>query len=612
LKLKCVKVPVSDRLKGGENGKGRGCGFCLTVISKEFIMEKLCKTTFSWRVGQWLMGSLAFGLCLCIATMGSAEKLPVYRLAKAKSDPEGVSKKRERAAEILKSVQKGRVRGRVEKADRLGAIVQRAGETEVEIHEKSGGFFVRNAEKLWKPTDKPTRLPSQANARKTADKFLADNALLPTGRAKAKFTDFTDLNAVSDEPRAKPIVLDRQVNYEVEVTVNRGGRDVSLPVVGGGGRFRVAVGDREEVIGAHGVWRPIEEVIAEEEIISKSQAEREFRGKFRNVRVTKADAFLAYYSAPAYEEQEVLAPVWVVKGEIQVGDDRVPMRNVMIAATKKHPLKQPKVTKGRARKKDEQPREGSINEDEVPEVEGRNPRGATHECGAWFIGESGGLSGSAANAKGFNDRLEAAGWKVNAYWGDANCYESDWRSNDDSWVDAADAVFYTGHASPNSWMLSSPDDTSLHYGEVQSAGNDLWGNVDCEWIVIAACGPLQSSHFTTGVGNAFDRWRGSFDGLHILLGYGAVTYDNTSEGSRFAQLCLAGWPVIDAWFRTAWEIQPSTNGYSPPNGPKIYVCAMYAHKGDHATRYDHFWGCGTTVSDPREPGQHRYLMWQGT
>jgi len=237
------------------------------------------------------------------------------------------------------------------------------------------------------------------------------------------------------------------------------------------------------------------------------------------------------------------------------------------------------------------------------------------EAATSWIGPSQGLSGSPANAQGFVDGLSAAGWTINFNWGEANAWESDWNSNDDNWVDSADFVFYTGHADENGWVLNVPADTSLDYTEVgltPGIPHDHYGQNDLEWFIIAACGPHESSHFTTGVGNAFDRWRGIFDGLHVFMGYGAVTSDNTTEGARVVELALAGWPIIDAWFRTAWEIQPSTNGYSAPYGPTVYVTAMYAHRGDHATRDDHIWGTGTTVADPVSPGQERYFMWSGT
>jgi hypothetical protein len=228
-----------------------------------------------------------------------------------------------------------------------------------------------------------------------------------------------------------------------------------------------------------------------------------------------------------------------------------------------------------------------------------------------WIGPSQGLGGSPGNKQGFVDHCRAAGWTVNFDWGESWAWENDWRSNDDYYVDGADLVFYTGHASPSGWVLNSPSDTFMHYTEVGGT-TDIWGNTDVEWIGIAACGPLQSTHFTTNTSNAFDRWRAAFDGLHILLGYGAVTYDNTSEGRRFMELTRSGWSVIDAWFRMAWEIQPSWNGYGAPNGPWIYVVAMYAHNGDHCARYERLWGMGQNCSDVVGSTQQRYMVWSGT
>ena len=147
-----------------------------------------------------------------------------------------------------------------------------------------------------------------------------------------------------------------------------------------------------------------------------------------------------------------------------------------------------------------------------------------------------------------------------------------WQRNDDTWVDAADFVFYTGRANKDGWVLSSPDDGFLSFKEVgagPATAGDLWGQQDLEWAVIAACGPLQDDLISAGGGDVLARWDGAFDGLHSLLGYGAITYDNTDEGKRIVQYAKAGAPIIDSWFRTAREIKPSTNGASPPDGPDV-------------------------------------------
>jgi len=75
---------------------------------------------------------------------------------------------------------------------------------------------------------------------------------------------------------------------------------------------------------------------------------------------------------------------------------------------------------------------------------------------------------------------------------------------------------------------------------------------------VAACGSLEDDVISTGGADVFDRWDSAFDGLHLLLGYGSVTNDNEEEGKRVIQYARQGSTLIDVWFRTGREIQPST------------------------------------------------------
>lgn len=567
--------------------------------------------------------SLAVGLG--VPTGSRAETLPVFKLAEARVDPA-------LAKGLLAGLNRGQFPPEAKPVERPGVVGYRAGKRVVEIEKASGGVFLADFDRLWNPMARP-KAPGQAEAQQLADRFLAEQHLLPAGdkRVRLRPATYSESAVAADVPGpVQKTVLDVQVNYGVEVTVKREGREQAVPVVGGGGEFKVALGEGGAVVGYAGVWRPIATVEATPEIVSQAAAEAAFKKRAGSLKLTRVQSFLAYYSAPAFERQTHLAPVWVVQAEAEIDGQRVPLRNEIVAATKFGPAFRPVPAK--PRKGDEKPLPPSLEGDEgpttgdggspsplgrvsrlfeLPVARAQNP----FEAGTSWIGPSQGLGGSPANAQGFVNGLAAAGWTVNFNWGEAAAFESDWNANDDSWVDAADFVFYTGHANSDGWVLNKPDDTFLRFSEVGASPgspNDRYGQNDLEWIVIAACGPHQSSHFTTGVGNAFDRWRGIFDGLHVFMGYGAITYDNTTEGSRVVELARAGWPVIDAWFRTAWEIQPSTNGASAPNGPNILVTAMYAHMGDHATRNDHIWGAGTTVADPVGPGQQRFLMWSGT
>lgn len=484
----------------------------------------------------------------------------------------------------------------------------------VEIDRRSGFIFLADFNLLWKPDLKP-QLPDNERAKGIADAFLAKHDLMPRDQfAQAKFVGFSE-TAVGEDIAGKvdKTVLDRQVNYAMSIEVD--GR--SIPVVGGGSGLKVTVGDQGRVIGLSGGWRPVEGVIEKVEIVPAAEVLGQVKKSFGKAKVSDLRADIAYYAAPGFEAQQVLAPVWVINGLIEIGGEMAPIRTQTIAATKQYgpvlvpgpaaPKRDPKLRDPAPTREDEGQRGASLLDVIIPPAHAQELR----ECGASWIGVSQGLNGSAGNRQGFLDQCRAAGWRVNFDWGDANAFESDWRRNDDSWVDAADLVFYTGHASPNGWNLSSPDDDFLHFSEVSGA-SDHWGQNDLEWVIVAACGPHQSNHFTTSVGNAFDRWRDAFDGLHVFLGYGAVTFDNTTEGRRFMELARAGWSTVDAWFRTAQEVQPATNGWAAPNGPTIWVTAMWAHNGDHCARNEKIHGVGPSCPDVRGAGQRRHLMWSGT
>jgi hypothetical protein len=565
----------------------------------------------------WFKGVLVVGLAAALSMPAAlAEKMPVYKLKGPQVDK---GKGRDL---FLKAMG-----GAPSTKENEHAVTHRSGEKVVEVDKRSGHIFMGDMSKLWNPKAK-ANLPDKARAKDLADKFLKDNRILPNAdkRAKVNFSHHSETMVGGDTPgRVDKTLLDRQVNYQVGLEIQRpGGSKKSFPIVGGGAKFQVSLGDRGSVIGFQGGWREITGIEAQEEIKPEATAVAEFKKKFGNKQITNIKTQLAYYAAPAFEKQEVMAPVWVVDGMMKVGNENVPTRTQIIAATKFGP----KIETGppaKTRGQNDKPHPNASDGDEagpgnrswydVPGIIGDAlfpPAYAdASECGTEWIGTSQGLPGSSGNKQGFVDQCRAAGWSVNFDYGDNSAWERDWRANDDSYVDGADLVFYTGHANQNGWVLNSPDDTFLHYNEI-GGGLDYYGRNDMEWLIIAACGPMQSTHFTTNTTNAFNRWRNIFDGLHVFLGYGSVTYDNTSEGRRFMELTRAGWNVIDAWFRTAREIQRSTNNSSPPNGPTIYVTAMYAHNGDHCARYDHLWGMGSGCADVTGSAQRRTLMWSGT
>lgn len=78
---------------------------------------------------------------------------------------------------------------------------------------------------------------------------------------------------------------------------------------------------------------------------------------------------------------------------------------------------------------------------------------------------------------------------------------------------------------------------------------------------------LQDDLLASGGGDVLARWDGPFDGLHILLGYGAVTFDNSDEGRKLAQYAkggsLSSFPKLD--LPEAWK---------PPRIPRTF-CGLW-------------------------------------
>ncbi len=216
----------------------------------------------------------------------------------------------------------------------------------------------------------------------------------------------------------------------------------------------------------------------------------------------------------------------------------------------------------------------------------------TFDVGTEWVGTSMGLSGSSANANGFLarflfDNIFGGGNTFLRFnWGDYNAWERDFKDpafggDDNHWVDNADAVFYTGHASQNGWSFpGTHDDGFLNYTEARY-GN----NVDLEWLTIAACGPLQ-------VGSAgsrwYQRWGPAFHGLHLLCGYQTITYDNTVEGGKWASYMVNGWTVRQAWMQTGIDVQGATE--------RVAVMGVIGPSGS-SNWNDHFWGKGSTGPD---------------
>jgi hypothetical protein len=531
-----------------------------------------------------------------------------------------------------------------------------AAPVKLEVDAARGGWFGADETRLWRPERVATTvpLPSADEARRTGERLLTESGAFsgipgPFQLTRPRLGGTVTATQSRDGGQRRLIRNDVRYGIDVELDLTEYGAGV-VPLVGRGGRFSVTFGEQGRVIGSHGVWRPPVEPPVLVELLPEKQTDEQFRALTHGVKLRGFRSILAYYAAPSFAEQAYLAPVRVYFASIEVDGRVIPMRAVILPAceggfTPPQPVPQPR------RRPEAGPQVRPLPADLRLEAGQPVPLGirmntralrdrgvdpatvlvadpgragglivnpqippavladlstmlGSYSAGTSWIGLIGGLGGSQGNAQGFVDGLADAGWSIRFNHGDANAWETDWRKNDDEWVDAVDFVFYTGHASPEGWVLVAPEDGFLHYAET-AGGPDLWGPKELEWIVIAACGPLQDDAVKPGGGNAIDRWKTAFDGLHLLMGYAEVTYDNTEEGRRLVQYAREGSTLMSAWFRTAQEIQPSK--LFEPDGPIIYASTMWVDGAGGCTAGDHLWGYGEVGPDVSEP-----LSWSCT
>ena len=207
------------------------------------------------------------------------------------------------------------------------------------------------------------------------------------------------------------------------------------------------------------------------------------------------------------------------------------------------------------------------------------------EVGSQWIGLSQGLPGSVRNVDGLAQTMREGDVAFKFNFGDAAASKADFvdpslGGRDNEGIDAVDLAFYTGHATGSGWTFEAETEGRfLFYDEAR------WGNQDLEWLVVAACGPLQTE---TGGLAWWQRWGGAFDGLHLLLGYANITLDNPYEGGLLGTYLLNGLTLRHAWILSATESQ----------SPDETLAIMGVWGRDGVNNYnDHFWGQGLVGPD---------------
>ncbi len=498
----------------------------------------------------------------------------------------------------------------------------------IDVDDKSGAIWAADQADLWNPKLYPN-LPNKQNTSKIADEFIIKNNLLPhveddnnnlfaIEMLEPAGSHISTMNRVNGEREDRQ--LDYRIQYSFQIILDNDPEiengtvtDIAVPIIGEGAKIGVTIGDGGKIIAFNRSWQPLESIETNADYVPRKIADSYFRKLTEKLNIESFDATLAYtftQPLPNKQHQQYLYPVWTYRSMCNIKNHRFPSRIITIPATEFGPTPryyEPLFT----RSKQHTPLNWNWKTGKRRGLSSINPYEA---CTSW-IGQIGGLSGSRNNAQGFTDGLKDAGWNISFNWGDCNAWEADWSGNGDNHIDASDIVFYSGHGGTDGWQLFNPDGCSPGYltpattGNSPEAPNYRWGQQDLDWIVIAANGPLEDDILVKDGGNALNRWDGIFDGLHTLMGYGAVTFDTELEGQRIVQYAREGQTLINAWFRTAQEIQPSNNGCKAPYGPTVYVGALWVgNEGQPDPFDDHLWGYGSVAEDPVDPN-YISCMW---
>lgn len=406
-----------------------------------------------------------------------------------------------------------------------------------------------------------------------AETFGGEHATVASSTSTSRFEM---VDAATDQ-EAFGFELDRSVDFTFQVDADQG----PVPFLGPGARvkFSLARNNAEQVIRGtlmkYSLWNL--EPLGTVEVISQAEAERQCAELYAGTSETptrqveaaqvelSASARLVYFAPPIDTPSTTVYPYYECEGSLVTEGEEALLRKVLIQATDEAPdLNASTADHASSRSMD-----ASIDPASLTQV----------DVGVEYIADSQGLPGSVGNADGFVSAMQGASVPVEFVWSDFNAWEQDFKDpslggNDSSWVDNVDAVFYTGHADGNGFTFpGNQDDGKLRYDEAR------WGDRDLEWLVIAACGPLQPSAGGLSWGQ---RWGDAFTGLHLLLAYAETSYVRKDEGRTYAEGLVNGKRVRNAWVDAAM-LQPSGVTYA----------YMGVADSDGQTNFnDYFWGRG--------------------
>jgi len=518
--------------------------------------------------------------------------MPVFEIVDGQIDPKAVQNLFKKL-EVDVQVKEGK--GSVHFVDRDKFMNLPTFETQAGFSEEDDAKTVNEAFDLkqlqsLKPIDQQTlnRLPE------IVQEALQESDLFPTTSLLPKQSDLVSFNLRTETSKFEMFSKDDEKLLDIDIDSHVIGdlslkiKDGLVPVVGPGAKVKAVFNRDNRITQLYYAIYPMQES-SSVAVISSEEAEKACMDVYGRVSA-KLQTQLMYYVPEQVQAGAKITPSYECQTPENESDTL--LRSVYIDGTTGKPL----ITSF-----------GKIPSDDRNEKPNLLlQRGGRIDVGTEWIGTSQGLAGSQDNAGGFVSKMGSEGYHVSFNFGDNNAWERDFKDpsqvatgQDTSFVDNVDMLFYTGHANANNFTFPGTNDD----GRLEFTENPRWGNNDLEWLIIAACGPLQNSN---GAEQSWaTRWGPAFDGLHMMLAYANVSNDNTVEGDKMASKLVGN--ELDLWFitvgnppakvRTAWietatEVQSSrvTWAVMGPFGP-----------GGQTSYNDYFHGKGGVSSDIDNP-----------
>ena len=236
----------------------------------------------------------------------------------------------------------------------------------------------------------------------------------------------------------------------------------------------------------------------------------------------------------------------------------------------------------------------------------RRPRARASAAGAIsvateWIGNTQGIPNGYENARDFRNEMDDVS-SIAFNWGDNDVWDTDFTDSalaaggdDDTYVDNTDLVWYEGHGNSTSFNVG----TTFGDGDVSNSETRWGNNDDLEWLALMSCNVLLLNSVS---GHVWDRWGPSFDGLHLLMGFGSTAFDVSGMGNNFGD----GLADDDEKVRTAWV---DASEAEQPNGVIYRYMGVYGANGEW-NREDYFHGIGSVSADIYSPTG--YWSYSGT